>query len=131
MVLDNTPFYAESGGQVGDVGDAVSDSCKIEVYNTSKDQTGCFVHSVEINEGVLNVGDTLHLTVDKEYREKVMCNHTAAHILQAALRKVLGNHCEQAGQLVNENRVRFDFTHFQRLQLKNLVMLKSCVTKKF
>lgn len=120
VVLDNTPFYAESGGQVGDVGDAVSDSCKIEVYNTSKDQTGCFVHSVEINEGVLNVGDTLHLTVDKEYREKVMCNHTAAHILQAALRKVLGNHCEQAGQLVNENRVRFDFTHFSALTAKEL-----------
>lgn len=120
IVLDTTPFYAESGGQVGDVGNADSVSARLEVYNTSKDQTGCFVHSAEITEGALSVGDTLELTVDREYREKVMRNHTAAHIIQAALRKVLGNHCEQAGQLVNENRVRFDFTHFSPLSAKEL-----------
>ena len=120
VVLDTTPFYAESGGQIGDVGTAKSDTCVLDVCNTSKDQTGCFVHSVEITEGMLAVGDTLELTVDKEYREKVMRNHSGAHILQAALRKVLGNHCEQAGQLVNENRIRFDFTHFSALTAKEL-----------
>lgn len=120
VVLDITPFYAESGGQIGDVGTAKSDTCVIDVYNTSKDQTGCFVHSVEITEGMLSVGDTLKLSVDKEYREKVMRNHSGAHVLQAALRKVLGSHCEQAGQLVNENRIRFDFTHFSALTAKEL-----------
>ena len=120
VVLDTTSFYAESGGQIGDVGTAKSNACVIDVYNTSKDQTGCFVHSVEITEGMLSVGDTLELTVDKEYREKVMRNHSGAHVLQAALRKVLGNHCEQAGQLVNENRIRFDFTHFSALTASEL-----------
>ena len=120
FVLDNTPFYAESGGQIGDVGNAKTDTCEIEIFNTSKDQTGCFVHSAEITEGMLSVGDTLECIVDKNFRESVTRNHTGAHILQAALRKVLGTHCEQAGQLVNENRIRFDFTHFSALTAKEL-----------
>ncbi|MEE1056539.1 MAG: alanine--tRNA ligase [Acutalibacteraceae bacterium] len=120
FVLDSTPFYAESGGQIGDVGNAKTDTCEIEIFNTSKDQTGCFVHSAEITEGMLSVGDTLECIVDKNFRESVTRNHTGAHILQAALRKVLGTHCEQAGQLVNENRIRFDFTHFSALTAKEL-----------
>ena len=116
IVLDKTPFYAESGGQVGDAGTAKSDKCELEIFNTVKDQTGCFVHYAEITDGFLSVGDTLSCEVDRRFRENVMRNHTGAHILQAALRKVLGNHCEQAGQLVNEKRVRFDFTHFSALK---------------
>ncbi len=115
FVLDTTPFYAESGGQVGDIGTAKNDICELEVFNTSKDQTGCFVHSAEINDGKLSVGDTLVCQVNTIYRNNVKRNHTSAHILQSALRTVLGNHCEQAGQLVNDSRVRFDFTHFSAL----------------
>lgn len=120
LVLDTTPFYAESGGQVGDVGDMKTDTCTIEVLNTVKDQTGCFVHYVEITEGMLSVGETVKCIVDEEFRNNVKRNHSGAHILQAALRKVLGNHCEQAGQLVNESRIRFDFTHFSALTPKQL-----------
>lgn len=129
IVLDTTPFYAESGGQVGDVGSMKTATCDIEVYNTSKDQTGCFVHSVEITEGMLTVGDTVECTVSTETRANVARNHSGAHILQAALRKVLGSHCEQAGQLVNDNRIRFDFTHFSALTASELADVESLCNK--
>lgn len=130
FVLDTTPFYAESGGQIGDVGNAVSNNnCEIEIFDTKKDQTGCFVHYAEITDGQLSIGDTLNCVVDEEYREGVTRNHTAAHILQAALRKVLGNHCEQAGQLVNEKRVRFDFTHFSALSAKEIADVERMCNK--
>ena len=121
VVLDNTPFYAESGGQVGDIGTAKTNTCELDIFNTTKDQTGCFVHYAEVTDGMLSLGDTLDCQVNATYRENVKRNHTSAHILQAALRKVLGNHCEQAGQLVNDSRMRFDFTHFSALTQEQLV----------
>ena len=124
FVLDTTPFYAESGGQTGDIGTAKNDICELEIFNTSKDQTGCFVHSAELNDGTLSVGDTLQCQVNTIYRDNVKRNHTSAHILQSALRKVLGNHCEQAGQLVNDSRVRFDFTHFSALTPQQIAQVE-------
>ena len=124
FVLDSTPFYAESGGQVGDIGTAENDMTRLEIINTIKDQTGCFVHSAEILDGKLSVGDSLVCHVNEMYRDSVKRNHTSAHILQSALRKVLGNHCEQAGQLVNDSRVRFDFTHFSALTPEQIAQVE-------
>ena len=123
VVLDTTPFYGESGGQVGDSGIIKSDSFTFKVNEVTKNQNGIFMHSGEVVSGIISVGDSVIAEVDKPRRMAIMRNHTAAHLLQAALRKTLGNHVEQAGQLVNEKEVRFDFTHFSALtadELKNI-----------
>ena len=123
VVLDKTPFYGESGGQVCDSGIIKSDSFTFKVNEVTKNQNGIFIHSGEVVSGIISVGDSVTAEVDKPRRMAIMRNHTAAHLLQAALRKILGNHVEQAGQLVNEKEVRFDFTHFSALtadELKNI-----------
>lgn len=107
VILDKTPFYAISGGQVADTG--VIGSFTVE--DTTKNQDGIYLHAGVAND-VISVGDTVKAEIDKSKREAIMRNHTGAHLLQAALRSVLGTHVEQAGQLVNDNEVRFDFTHF-------------------
>ncbi len=114
LVLDKTVFYAESGGQVGDTGLIKTDSAKFTVTDTNKNSSGIFMHIGSL-KGEINVGDTVTLQIDTERREAIKRNHTAAHLLQAGLRNVLGNHVQQAGQLVNEKAVRFDFTHFSAL----------------
>ena len=115
VVLDRTPFYAESGGQVGDKGTITSDGVKLSVVDTVKDSNGIYMHRCYIEEGTIEVGNTVRAEVNKENRMAVMRNHTAAHLLQAALRQVLGTHVEQAGQLVTADKLRFDFTHFSAL----------------
>lgn len=123
VVLDKTPFYGESGGQVCDSGIIKSGSFTFKVNEVTKNQNGIFIHSGEVVSGIISVGDSVTAEVDKPRRMAIMRNHTAAHLLQAALRKILGNHVEQAGQLVNEKEVRFDFTHFSALtadELKNI-----------
>ncbi len=112
VVLDKTPFYALSGGQVGDTGLIGNDDNAFAVSDTAKNADLIYLHKGKVTKGVISVGDTVDAKVDVERRKAIMRNHTAAHLLQAALRKVLGTHVEQAGQLVNENEVRFDFTHF-------------------
>ncbi len=112
LVLDKTSFYAESGGQVGDTGVITIGESTFEVSNTTKDADGVVLHHGTLVGDAVKVGDTAVTTYNEENRKAIMRNHTAAHLLQAALRTVLGTHVEQAGQLVDANEVRFDFTHF-------------------
>ena len=116
VILDVTPFYATSGGQIGDSGVIVSDNnSTFEVFDTTKNDDNIYLHSGEVKDGVISVGDSVEAKLDVDRRKSIMRNHTAAHLLQAALRAVLGTHVEQAGQLVDENVVRFDFTHFDAM----------------
>ncbi|MBT8516660.1 alanine--tRNA ligase [Polynucleobacter paneuropaeus] len=111
VVLDNTPFYAESGGQVGDQGELRNESARFGVQDTFKIQTDVFGHQGELLEGELKLGDTLNAIVDTKLRLETMRNHSATHILHKALREVLGDHVRQKGSLVDATKTRFDFTH--------------------
>ena len=131
IVLDRTPFYAESGGQVGDTGVIVSGELTVEVDNTTKDPSGnIFLHSCVIGAGGIAVGETVTAKVDAERRSNIMRNHTAAHLLQAALREVLGNHVQQAGQMVTDSFFRFDFTHFEAMTAEELIRVEELVNQK-
>ncbi len=111
IVLDNTPFYAESGGQVGDKGELRNETVRFAVEDTFKIQADVFGHQGELLEGELKVGDTLNALVDAKQRTDTMRNHSATHILHKALREVLGDHVQQKGSLVDAMKTRFDFTH--------------------
>lgn len=115
VVLDKTGFYAESGGQVGDVGLIESESFSFDVEDTVKTQNGVYLHRGTVASGLIKSGETARAVVSDTTRKATMRNHTAAHLLQAALREVLGSHVEQAGQLVGPNTVRFDFSHFSAM----------------
>lgn len=130
IVLDKTPFYAESGGQVGDSGVVKnSDGNVFLVADTSKNADGIYLHSGNVSKGVISVGDSVNASLNEFRRASIMKNHTAAHLLQAALRQVLGTHVEQAGQLVNEKEVRFDFTHFNPMTADELVKVEMLVNQ--
>ncbi len=122
IVLDKTVFYAESGGQVGDSGVIGG----FTVSDTKKTVDGIFTH-IGVASDTISVGDTVKASIDVARREAIRRNHTAAHLLQAALRKVLGTHVEQAGQLVNESAVRFDFTHFSALTAEEIEKVEALV----
>lgn len=109
VVLDKTPFYAECGGQIGDSGYLTNDTLKAEVLTTFK-VNHLFVHRCQIINGEINVGDNVHAAIDLAKREEIRVHHTSAHLLQAALIKVVGDEVKQAGSQVEENRMRFDFT---------------------
>lgn len=127
IVLDKTSFYAESGGQVGDSGVISSDNGVFIVADTAKNADKIYLHSGKVDRGVICVGDTVKASINAERRNMIKRNHTAAHLLQAALRQVLGNHVEQAGQLVNEKEVRFDFTHFNALSDDEILKVECLV----
>lgn len=129
VVLDKTVLYAESGGQVGDKGTLTLGDKVFLVDDVKKTTGGVFTHYVTVVNGRLSIGDTVSVSVEKERRNEIKRNHTAAHILQAALRKVLGNHVEQAGQLVNEKEVRFDFTHFAALSSEEINKVENLVNE--
>ena len=120
LALNATPFYGESGGQVGDSGVIRSGGFVFEVSDVSRTANGVFLHSGKMLSGRAEIGDMVLAEVEMERHTMIRRNHTAAHLLQAALRKVLGEHVEQAGQLVNEKEVRFDFTHFSALTEEEL-----------
>ncbi|MDR3643510.1 MAG: alanine--tRNA ligase [Clostridia bacterium] len=120
VILDKTPFYAESGGQVGDSGVISTQSAVIRIAGCYKSASGRFVHTGEVISGTVAEGDAVSAKVDPARRGAIMRNHSAAHLLQAALRRVLGTHVRQAGQLVDESRVRFDFTHYAALTPEEL-----------
>lgn len=115
FICDQTPFYGEGGGQVGDVGNAFSASARIDVTHTHKPVATLFVHQAKLTQGRLNVGDTLQLNVSRHVRKPTMRHHTATHIMHAALRKILGTHVRQAGSFVNDKILRFDFSHFEAI----------------
>ncbi|MDE6763493.1 MAG: alanine--tRNA ligase [Oscillospiraceae bacterium] len=128
IVLDKTPFYAESGGQVGDTGVISGAMTAFEVSDTKKIHSGHFLH-MGIAQGAVSVGDSVTASVDRKRRSSIMRNHTAAHLLQAALRKVLGDHVHQAGQLVDGERVRFDFSHFEAVTPDELKEIEGIINK--
>ncbi len=115
LIVESTPFYGESGGQAGDSGTVSSGSAHLEVVETSRPFTDLTVHHCHVNEGSLRVGDAVNLTVNTSVRSATARNHTATHLLQTALRTVLGEHVKQAGSLVSLDRLRFDFTHFSAM----------------
>ena len=129
LVLDVTPFYAESGGQVGDIGTIAAGGAVFEVANTVKSPSGVSICIGVQKEGELSVGQNVRAQVDRDTRLATMRNHTAAHLLQAALRRVLGTHVEQAGQLVDSRRMRFDFTHFSALTGEELRAVEDLVNQ--
>ena len=111
IVLDQTPFYAESGGQAGDSGELRSATARVLVEDTSKIQSDVFGHEGRVMEGVISVGDHLAARVNAEQRARTVRNHSATHLMHKALREVLGDHVQQKGSLVNADRTRFDFAH--------------------
>ncbi len=111
VILDKTPFYGEGGGQVGDTGTLLKEGATLYVYNTQKTD-GVYIHLCTVGNNSIRVGDTVDAVVDAGNRHHVMANHSACHLLQAALRQVLGTHVEQAGSYVCSDNLRFDFTHF-------------------
>lgn len=130
IVLNSTPFYAQSGGQVGDIGVIKTADSEFEVTDTTKTKEGVYIHHGKVVKGVISVSDKVSAQVDVDTRKAIMSNHTAAHLLQAALRQVLGSHVEQAGQLVNDKEVRFDFTHFSALSEEEIAKVESVVNEK-
>ncbi len=112
IILDRTPFYAESGGQVGDKGDLLGEGAKFSVNDTIKPYEDVIVHRGRLKKGTLRVGDTVLARVDEESRGDTARHHTATHLLHATLRYVLGDHVKQSGSLVAPDRLRFDFTHY-------------------
>ena len=129
VVLDKTVCYAESGGEVGDTANIckTTSNAVFRVEDTKKTTGGVFTHQVVIVNDTLSIGDKVIVTLDWQRREAIRRNHTAAHLLQAALRQVLGTHVEQAGQLVNEKAVRFDFTHFSALTAQEIQQVETLV----
>ncbi|HEX6720029.1 MAG TPA: DHHA1 domain-containing protein, partial [Burkholderiaceae bacterium] len=111
IVLDHTPFYAESGGQVGDTGELRNATARAVVEDTTKIQADVFGHQVHVVEGTVAVGDVLNARVDADKRAKTMRNHSVTHLMHKALREVLGAHVQQKGSLVDAERTRFDFAH--------------------
>ena len=120
VVLDKTPFYAEMGGQVADHGDIRNGRCRFQVTDVQKNKGGKYMHYGKMIEGTLKVGDTVGAQIDPERRRAVMRAHTATHLLDKALRAVLGDHVHQAGSLVEDDYLRFDFTHFAALTAEEL-----------
>jgi alanyl-tRNA synthetase len=128
-VLSRTPFYSESGGQIGDVGRLLGENTNVVVEDTYSPIPGLIVHKVKVERGDLKVGDIVSAEVDDEKREATKRNHTATHLLHAALREVLGTHVKQAGSLVAPDRLRFDFTHFAPLTQEEIAEIERLVNE--
>ncbi len=129
VVLDKTPFYAEMGGQVADHGTITADGVSFQVTDVQKNKGGKYMHYGKVAEGVLKVGDTVSASIDVKRRKAVMRAHSATHLLDKALRAVLGDHVHQAGSLVEEDRLRFDFTHFSAMTAEELAKVSAMVNE--
>lgn len=129
IVTEATPFYAESGGQVGDTGRMLGNKFELEVVDTIKDPTGLIIHKARVITGTVHRGDAVSLKVNEATRQATALNHTATHILHAVLRQVLGEHVKQAGSLVAPDRLRFDFTHFSLIDNSTLETIEALVNR--
>jgi alanyl-tRNA synthetase len=127
VVLDQSPFYAEMGGQVADHGTITADGVVFTVTDVQKNKGGKFMHYGHLAQGVLHVGDTVHAAIDTERRKAIQRAHSTTHLLDAALKKVLGDHVHQAGSLVEPDRLRFDFTHFEAISPEELRQVEELV----
>ncbi len=125
IVTAATVFYAESGGQAGDAGKIESKNGIITITDTVKDPAGLFIHKGVVKKGEIKKGDSVTLTVDVQKRQDTALNHTATHILHSALRHIIGDHVKQAGSLVTEARLRFDFTHFSSISNKDIQAIEN------
>ncbi|MDZ5470880.1 alanine--tRNA ligase (plasmid) [Bacillus sp. 31A1R] len=130
FILDRTPFYAESGGQIADEGTLVADGLKVLVKDVQKAPNGQNLHGAVVETGTLKVNSTVVATIEEESRGKVIRNHTATHLLHQALKDVLGTHVNQAGSLVEQDRLRFDFSHFGQVKQEELEQIESIVNEK-
>ena len=129
VVLDKTPFYAEMGGQVADHGVITAKDINFTVTDVQKNKGGKYMHTGKLSEGVLKVGDTVCAAIDLDRRRAIMRAHSATHLLDKALRTVLGDHVHQAGSLVEPDRVRFDFTHFSAMTAEELAQVSAMVNE--
>ena len=130
VVLDQTPFYAESGGQVGDMGLLSRETARFRVEKTFKYGQDLIVHQGRLEEGALAIGDTVKAAVDRKQRIRVAGNHSATHLLHAALREILGDHVKQAGSRVASDRLRFDFSHFTQVSAETLLEVERWVNNR-
>lgn len=130
IVTDKTPFYAEMGGQVGDIGTISVSGKSASVINTTKTADGYYLHETLVQLTPIKAGDTVTMTVDKTHRMDICRNHTATHILDKALRDVLGSHVAQAGSLVEAGRLRFDFSHFEAMTAEQIKETERIVNQK-
>jgi alanyl-tRNA synthetase len=130
VVTELTPFYGEAGGQLGDTGKITGANFELQVSDTIKDPTGLIIHKGKILSGKITKGDHVTLTVDKHDRNATALNHTATHILHAALKNILGDHVKQAGSMVGPDRLRFDFTHFSQVALETIEKIEDLVNDK-
>jgi alanyl-tRNA synthetase len=129
VILDKTPFYAEMGGQVGDQGILQNSQCYVNITDTQTPFAGVSVHIGTVQEGTLCVNDTVVSSVNRERRAKIEANHTATHLLHAALHQVLGEHARQSGSLVNDEYLRFDFSHHKALTPEELQTIEDTVNQ--
>jgi alanyl-tRNA synthetase len=129
VVLDETPFYAESGGQVGDTGRIVSAEASLKVSDTYSPLQGLIIHKVTVDKGTIKVGDEVVAIVDAQKRDATRRNHTATHLVHAALKEVLGSHVKQAGSVVAPSYLRFDFTHYQPMTEAEMAEVEDLVNK--
>jgi len=120
IIVEQTPFYGEKGGQVGDTGVIEGDGFRFEVWETQWPLDNLITHIGKLKQGVLKVGDQVELKVDRDVRQAIEAHHSGTHILNAALRKTLGDHVKQSGSFVNPERLRFDFTHFSRIEASEM-----------
>ncbi|MCU0600461.1 MAG: alanine--tRNA ligase [Desulfobacterales bacterium] len=130
IVTTRTPFYAESGGQVGDAGRIDGEGFESLVFDTVKDPTGLIIHKAKVISGTICAGKNATLTVDLDKRRNTARNHTATHLLHAALRKILGDHVRQSGSYVSPDRLRFDFTHFSQVDTETIDRIEALVNER-
>ncbi|MBW1973857.1 MAG: alanine--tRNA ligase, partial [Deltaproteobacteria bacterium] len=130
MITDITPFYGEIGGQVGDIGKAFNSQAEVSIIDTQHPHPEIIVHIAKMKKGSISVGDKVILEVDSPRRKAIQANHSATHLLQAALREVLGTHVAQKGSLVSDDRLRFDFTHFSPLTSHEIELVEDLVNEK-
>lgn len=129
FVLDKTPFYGEGGGQVGDIGTVTSDNFEIDIIDTKKTSKGIVLMIGDVTAGIAKVGSDVHTEIDVERRNNIRRNHSVTHLLHKALKEVLGSHVNQAGSLVRDDYMRFDFTHFEAISQEDLKKIEEIVNK--
>ncbi|MDO5718025.1 MAG: alanine--tRNA ligase [Tissierellia bacterium] len=129
VIFDKTCFYGEGGGQVGDIGTISTKEAEADVIDTKKNSNLAIIHYVEVKKGSIRVGDDAGLIVDEKTRKAIMKNHSATHLLHRALRKVLGEHVNQAGSLVDSKKLRFDFSHYEAISKKDLAEIERLVNE--
>ena len=129
IILNQTPFYGESGGQVGDIGTIMFEHNTFEVNDTTKLFGSFYLHHGKVKKGKFKIGDSVTAKIDSYKRQLIKCNHSSTHLLHASLRKILGNHVSQKGSLVNSEKLRFDFSHNEPITSDNIIKIENFVKK--